>query len=408
MTIPNRVFIMRPVTRGISTSVCGSAGPSDTTGGSKNSKFAHDALRRVNIYIGGDHINPSGDQSGDNECFSYDPVADVVNPDGRQGWKLISSYCHGPGKVTPARPDDGNPWGHDPRRDRYWACSGGWRITNYRASCAVGSPRGSTMYGGLLYMDPPSGDWHVVADAGDSSTSTPNVTGALTGIYDPVQDALLGVSLFNFERIYLGSTFPGMTMAQIKKDSTPIVAGSTFSGGNGDAPQGFQQMDYAWDIVGRWCYLIGVYSVLVANAVQRSTLKLIRVNLDDPTKQQALATPPFNYPAYPIPSAGYGALHPVWDSRNRKVIWFYGRTICGGVHGIGVYTPPPTDRWDVLPVVTDIGGSFVPAGNCVGYDPSNNVCILTPGAFCGNEDDAVEKGLGVANLASYYSLWRYA
>lgn len=385
MTIPLRTFVMRQPPAAVGTSCW--------TNGAKHQKMFHDPVRKRNVVFGGDYTNASAGGSACNEVWSYDPVADVVGGAATRGFTLLSPYCHGPGNITPCRPDDGQPCGYDAKLDRYWVIPGGWRSDNDGTVCNVGTNPGSTYYHGLMWMNPASGVWTAV-------TKSLNILGAHQGQFDPVRRCLIGLDVQPLiHRVFVDAP---------SHDATPLRTGVTFSGGTGDRVGGnaVAENDWAIDVIGRWAYAIYPYERWAGNVYRHSLYKFIRFNLDNPSIQQELASPPFNYPANAI--AGSGSIRPVFDTRNRKVIWYYQRSICGTVHGVGVYDPS-TDKWQTFPVLTS--PSSVPTnhiiGNCIAYDSSNNVVILGGGSFCGvpGADPAGEE---INPPVLYYSLWRYA
>jgi hypothetical protein len=392
MTIPLRTFVMRP-----NTLVNRSASPG------KHVKMFHDGIRRRNVFFGGDHGN-FGSQSAVPELWSYDPAADVASAAADQGWAVISPYCHGPGNVTPGRPNDGQPVGHDAQTDRYYTLPGVWDAGADGVTCGFAgglwsSAAGSTFYQGLMYASPTTGLWTGVSktlNGGAIPLNTGNSPVGADGHWDPVQRCLValdGKNPPNINRVFVDT----VTMTQV-----PLSAGITYSGGTGDINPNASQATWAIDVVGRYGYAVIGFESLAGGAYHHSVYKLIRFSLDNPAQQTVLASPPYNYPTHKVGSKD--AFHCTFDTRNRRVVWIYHRTVCGKVYGVGVYNPV-TDTWESIPVATSPAGMHV-VGNCLGYDPTNNVVVLTGGSFCGGAGDAEEDASG-AN-ATHYSLWRYA
>jgi hypothetical protein len=365
----------------------------------------HDAIRKRNILFGGDYANALVANSAAGMTWAYDPVADVGGA-ANHGIALLSKRCNGPGNVEPSYPNDGQAGGMDYQKDCFWVNEGGWNLAdgtvcNIAGNSSIPSIPGSVHYRGLLRMHPTTGIWTGVS----KDLVNPGVK---NGYFDPVQRCLVGVDGSGaINRVYVDTLTRSLTPINFLTKGCVVRPPGRLvpSGGYLDGH------DWAMDIVGRWGYVISTadfWPDLSGKNLHKESF-FWRFNLDKPSIQEHLTptTLPFggpqNYQTYPSP--GSYMIHLSWDSRNRKVIWFYQRALCGMVHGIGVYTPS-TGQWETLPILQDqpVGLNRI-IGNCVGYDSTNNVHILTGGVFCGPgsgdpKDDTAVPG--------YYSLWRYA
>lgn len=382
--IPNRVFVARPQPSVTGVSPFNRA----STPGSKHVKWTNDKTRGRVLTFGGDFTNIGGTQSAVPELYAYTASTDT--------WQMISPYCHGPGSVTPSRPNDGQPFVHDTQRDRYWALPGGWdNVDGQTCSINGGAPKpsvaGSTFYRGLMWMNPNTGAW-----TGASKTIA---TGALnSGYYDPVQDCIIAIDDDgppSIWRLFLSS----MTVQK-----TPWTVGSTFDGVNPfyNWPTA-RYDDFAVDIVGRKGYCINSWVFMTAGGTPiRSEHRLFSFSLDNPSTQQILAPPPYNSPAHAVHTGSDGVHHPVFDTLNGRVIWPYCRNICGIVYGVGVYNPA-TNTWESFDVSVSDPVAAPVMGNSWVFDETHNALIGCGGVFCGDSDPA-EAGAS----SRYYYLWRYA
>jgi hypothetical protein len=338
-----------------------------------------DTKRKRIVTFGGDFNNISGTQSSVPEVYGYTASTDT--------WVMISPFCHGPGKVTPSEPNDGQPWVHDTLRDRYWALPGGWDFADAQ-TCSVsgGSPMpsvaGSTYYRGLMWMHADTGEWTGVTKAVQ--------TGAFCGHYDPVKDCIVGISEDGS-----GPTVWRLFLSTLQVNEVPLTAGGTFANGNGFLPNSAARLDdFCIDAQGRKGYVLTPYPFYQNHEFHHVEHKLIGFDLDNPSVQSELASPPFNYPNHPVGFGSDGQCQIVFDTVNRKVLWPYKRDVCGIVYGMAAYDPQ-TGKWETFPVTVSDQSAAPVTGNAVVFDKANNVMLIAGGAFCSH------------NPVHYY-LWRYA
>ncbi len=389
--IPSRTFIMRPEVY-----------PSKLGRSSAGKQFrvCHDAIGKRNIIFGGDFSNTVTSQTAAGSVFSYDPVLDLSG-DAKQGWRQVSGFCHGPGKLTPSRPDDSQACGMDYKLDAFTCNPGGWRANDGDICSVAGkgdmrSLPGSTYYHGAMRMAR-DGSWSAISKAFE-------VPGGKNGHFDQVQRCLVCIdsAAAAINRFYVDDP--------PHKDSTPIDPATIGALANGRlfAPSYMDGIDWGIDLIGRWGYVLSVGDVWVAGNYNHSENFFWRFNLDKPAMQQALADPPFGshatYQRYH--AAGTDRFRCQFDSRNRKVVWFYTRSICGMVHGIGVYDPV-TNAWNTVPIAQDIpkGLNHICA-NAHGYDSTNDVHILMGGAYAVPGDDPQGEEVPAGAIADYYTIWR--
>ncbi len=416
LTIPSRTFIMRP------DPYVGSSTPGQVYRSmmiAKQNRLCHDAVGKRNILFGGDYANTLVSQTAAGMVWSYDPLLDLSG-DPSQGFRQISGECHGPGKLTPCFPDDSQACGMDYKTDAFTCNPGGWRgsandgvvdgsVCNIASDGKCQSTVGSTYYHGLMRMDR-SGTW-------TGLSKSLEVLGGKQGHFDPVQRCLVCIdsSGGTIARVFVDSLTRDDNLLTAAGIGSNAVAGRLFQPGYMDG------IDWAIDVVGRWGYVVSVGDVYVGGNYNHSENFFWRFNLDIPGFMQPLADPPFGSHStyntlsptgFPYGAGGTDRVHCQWDSRNRRVIWFYTRSIGAGVHGIGAYNPV-TNTWENIPIVTD--GSLGPttykhvAGNCQGYDSTNNVHILMGAAALGSPgDDPYGEEDSQGWSPTHYSLWRYA
>jgi hypothetical protein len=376
--------------------------------GSKQNRIVHDAVRKRNLLFGGDYANALGASSAAAMTWAYDPVADVVKNAANRGITLVAKRCSGPGNVDPGTPNDSQACGMDYQLDCLWVNEGGWFGSAHGDACnsagnaQIPSVPGSTLYHGLMRMNANTGIWTGVSTA-------VRQFGVLNGHFDPVKRCLVGVSGSpSISQVFV----EGMPSVV----NTPIVAGNIgcvarppgkyFAGGNEVSGH-----DWAMDIIGRWGYVVSTYKAWPTGASDYDHYENVfwRFSLDTPSIQQKLPDPPFGSPTTYTTHRACGpfSIHLSWDSRNRKVVWFYSPTTgCAMIRGIGVYDPV-TNAWDTLPVLQtpNVGLRYV-CSNAIGYDSTNNVHVLYGSVFC--PEDAVETAAGITGFSPYYMLWRYA
>jgi hypothetical protein len=400
VTIPLKTFVMRenPYGRGTVWRTLAN--------GSKQTRIIHDKRRKRNIIFGGDYANALVANSAPGMTWAYDPIPDVVDGASNRGVTLVAKKCSGPGNVDPGTPNDGQACGMDYQNDCFWANEGGWFGSAHGDPCTVSgnaqiaSVAGSTYHHGLMRMNPTTGIW--------TGVSRDVVAfGVKNGYFDPVQRCLIGLDGANvgIRRVYVDGA-PSSVVTRIDPAKIGCVArppGRYFAGGNQIAGQ-----DWAIDVVGRWGYVLSSAVWWPAGAANFDHYENVfwRFSLDDPAIQQALPFGPFGSPTTYATTRACGptTIHLSWDSRNRKVVWFYAPTICAMIRGIGVYDPVQ-DAWENLPLLqTPAVGLNRICANAIGYDSTNNVHILMGSVFC--PEDSTETAAGAQ--ATHYMLWRYA
>lgn len=395
MTIPVRTFVMRDDATPYGNSVIGRK-----MSGSKQNLLRHDALHKRNIIIHGDFTNRLHSDSAAGMVWAYDPIVDVVDASPTIGLTQISDMCHGPGQVTHFGGNDGASAGVDYRDNVLWTTPGSTFGYTHGATCSTpgngfcSSTPGSTFYLGLEKMDLATGLWTGVSQ----SASVQNVS-LKGGEFDPVQRCLIGVAGSDLiTRVFVDS----LTKSEISVNYSAL--GVPFPG---TYSAGGDEIEVAFDWVGRYGYFFGAGRPNPADP-QPWRYYLIRFNLDNPSQQTKLADPPFIPPLY---VNGYVPTHIrglQFDTRNRKVLWFYRRTAGGRkVHGVVAFDPT-TGAWEApIPIVqTPAVGLGAITGGTIGYDSTNNVFIGFGSAGYSAGEDPMNQESDI--IMGYYWLWRYA
>jgi hypothetical protein len=369
---------------------------------SKQCMLRHDGKRGLNILIHGDFTNKVTIDSHAGFVYTYDPVADVVDGASDIGIAPLSQKCHGPGNVNSFEGNDGAAVGMDYLNDVLWTTPGSDFGATHGTACDLTgnslcpSTAGSTAYSGLMYMHPTTGAWTGVSTHADGREDL-----MMNGYFDPVQRCLIGQSANEFIcRIFVDVTPPTKSLTPINFTSL----GVPFPGTGPTA--GLMEAEIACDFVGRWGYYLVAGRPVPADP-NPWVWYFMRFQLDNPTVQQRLADVPYFPPTY-LHTLGSTHIRSVyWDSRNRRVVWFYRRTSGGArmVHGVGVYTPA-TDSWETIPIAqTPAVGLGAICGGTIGYDSTNNVFIGFGSAGDQGDDPMGQEGSFIPN---YYWLWRYA
>ena len=81
-------------------------------GDSKDIMWTWDSRRKRLLFGMGDFASTYANQSGNQALFAYDASTN--------GWSVVSTFCHGPGQVTPNHPTDYGILAYDPARDVVW------------------------------------------------------------------------------------------------------------------------------------------------------------------------------------------------------------------------------------------------------------------------------------------------
>lgn len=398
MTIPNKTFVMRS-----DYSAYLSHAIERKLVGSKQNLVRHDAINKRNIIIHGDFTNYLISDSAAGGVWAYDPVADVVGGAANIGLTNISPRCHGPGATTHFGGNDGASAGIDYRDGVLWTTPGSdFGVTHGNTCSTSGIPGfpsipGSTFYSGLLKMDLATGAWtgvSTIAAARDNSMAG--------GFFDPVQRCLIGISGSDLiTRIFVDNDPVTKQQTAVNYTALGIPSAGTYdAGGN--------EVEPAFDWVGRWGYFFGAGRPNSADP-QPWRYYLFRFNLDNPSVQTRLADPPFLPPTY---VNAYGPCHirsMQFDTRNRKVVYFYRRT--GGarkVHGVAAYDPV-TNAWETIPIVKT--ENLAVTGCSIGYDSTNNVFVGFGTAGYSAGEDPQDQEADAPHPSSpdaRYWLWRYA
>ena len=351
--------------------------PFPSGSGSKHVRLLYDGKRQRIVTLGGDFGTTFANDSENPMSFSYDVISNA--------WSVESTYCHVAGQITPGMPDE-LPWGYDAKRDRYVALGGILTATDGAVCKTPRGPSGSIFRNGLLAFDPSRTQWQQLKKTTEVSTN------ALTGQIDPVRDELIvfedkagtptvaHFSLFTGARAKAVNFDVGVTFALARGEGyvSPIV----------------QYDHWAMDVIGRKAYIIAPTPYFRGGKEFRKDARFWRYDLDTGQVDKL--------PDPPIPQGQvvrYDFTFPVWDSRNRVVIWPHVANPCGVVRGMYVYEPG-SSHWTAYPVLQPEG--LPVRGNVAIYDPAQNVLLLAGSVFCG-DDDPAEAKLG---KQTHLFLWR--
>lgn len=359
------------------------------------------------LWGGGDIRNSIGNESGCRYVFTYNPVTDT--------WLLISGWCGAPGTLSRGGADQ-EPWAWDPKRNVVWTASAG--IGGYNASegtTCVGTsltspanlfPDGSTIRWGIFTFDAVGAEtealqatqhngsyWTLQLAMGDQyGINLPSY--GYFWYYDSVGDALITIS----DGIKVGHL--ALTPAISKTNPANIFSSIPFPPG-WDGREGYtsvvdmRSVGLCVDPIGRCAYLLvpSNYVLDYGNSSQTHVL-FWKYDLDLHTFTRLTDPPNKLTPGDP------GEMTPVWDSRNRAVLYPY--TSGWGVgllRGMYVYdTTLATPAWQSFAIGDDTIGSPTAYGNVVAYDAWNNVMMMGGSAF-GDTDPPYP--------ARKFFLWRY-
>jgi hypothetical protein len=287
----------------------------------------------------------------------------------------------------------------DYQQDVFWGTPGSFTgstggVCSVSGTALVASAPGSTYYKGLLRMNPTTGVWTGVSESANAIAE-----GMKGGQFDPVQRCLIGVEgSHTIVRIFVDS----LTKSSVAVNHSALGVPSP---GTGSA--GGDEIEPAFDWIGRYGYYFAAGRP-DPGAANPWRYYLVRFNLDDPAQQTRLADPPFIPPTYVNTYAPNFIRGVQWDSRNRRLLWFYRRTAGGcKIHGVAAYNAV-TNTWETIPITRTPAGSLgAICGATIGYDSTNNVFIgygnvfgYTPGEDPMNQESDVS--------VTHYWLWRYA
>ena len=344
-------------------------------GESKDIMWTWDSRRKRLIFGMGDFASSYASQGGNQALFAYDASTN--------GWSVVSTFCHGPGQVTPNHPTDYGILAYDPARDVvWWGNQGGGYPEQEGQVCnqgVPGWPTGSIYRNGFMRLNPETKTWTKV-----NNLSTGTIGGSA---YDSTADALLSVDTDKNPGLVARALSDPATMPQTHMPITVQPSPAYTSAAGGWLPAEYpSRVKWAWDNVGRIAYLPLVFRRIDrAGAVLESAVHMVTVNRA--TGAVALkARAPIQAGIRPDP---YSVMS-VWDSVNQRVVFPVMTDSCGGIRQMLVYNAA-TNTWEDTPVPPNTHGATV------GYDPERNVVVLAGRVFCEGQ---------TPNPPRVY-LWRY-
>jgi len=394
MSIPNQTFIPRP-------------SPGLKQGCYPNSKHVRSAwMPQLNkLFLGGGDVGNTVTNDSGNQMFWY---YDAGGNSNAGVWTLASAYCSTKGKVSPGAVEEG-PVCWDGKRDVAWAKSAAGNIPANGAghlcatSCPPGAPTGSTTSYGLFNFNPTTGDWTLVMDWNSL------ILAGGCFAYDSVHDELICTSGQTLSH-YALSPGPSNTNPNNRSTTIPPVGFSEMDGGhqNGYVTPDCTYSVWGHDPLGRSLYMIIPTAHFTNGNPDYGAPRFWRYDIDTKVFSKLPDPPPPRGYAHwgdtrdGVKASCVGAeTRAIFDTRNRALIWPFEQGPDGEVKEMyvwdttlaspawqvfGTINSYPTTKSDINPsglphhVVGDINGAAV-CGNCISYDPYNNVVILGGAAF---------------------------
>jgi hypothetical protein len=355
-----------------------STAPFQSGGHSKDVMWTWDSKREELLFGMGDFTSVYASDSGNQSLYGYKAATNT--------WRVVSTYCHGAGQVTPNHPTDFGIMAYDPGRDVVWwgGPNDGYPPGAEGSVCtqgATGWPTGSIYRNGFMTLNPSTNTWTKVSEQPTFSTGGAyfdTTGGQLLNVEDigngPGDGAMLawkvGVNpLARMELVRFYTVSP-----------EPAWSGAT----GGWVMEYAGRVKWAWDNAARIAYVPIVYrrfdttGTVVEHGIWMTTV-------DVATKVLTLkARAPLPTGFYPVP---YGVMA-VWDSTNKRVIMPATNDACALVHAMLAYDPA-TDTWESLLVLAGLHAGTM------GYDPIANVVVLAGSVFCSDYSQ------------THLHLWRY-
>jgi hypothetical protein len=311
--------------------------------------------------VGGDWDGPgSGYTSGRNEVFSYS-IADG-------DWRQEYPYYGPPGEVQPSHPDEVG-WVWVPKWRKFFLLSG--FFFGLQSGGEPDQSQRATYVTGTLTFDPLTRKWEKIAESSPSTGEH-----GKWAVYDPKRDQIYqfrwdGGSGSVLDRLDLSVTPPRWL---------PAVS-LAWSGGRHGAGEYLNEArldkEYvATDFEGRWMYVIDWYKQ-----------RFLRFSMDRLGIGENLG----GLPA----SATVDATIPVWDAKNKVVIWPRQTNLDGNV-SIYVYKPSEyhaVPGWEAQPdPPMSVEGARV-RGNSAIYHPEQNAVLLMCMQTGGDVDPSLPREL---------------
>lgn len=365
MTMPNKTFVVK-IPPGLDKCPFPFAAISKHVGG------CHVPTIRKLFVGGGDVTNSVTNDSGNPQHYTYDVAANA--------YVAVTGICGAPGTITPQELEE-SPYAYDLKRDKIWASIGASNPVSDGSTCALsanGFGPGSTNRKGTMSCNPNTFVWTQELNEANAMFSSADM------VYDPYHDEL----------ITGGTSFQHFALSGGLSRTNPLNHNHSmpdeFDSGtqSGYASEGNISYLFAADLIGRKIYTLLVASHYTAGAnFVGYALRFWRYDIDTHAFTK-LADPPYNS------FVDQGECRPLWDAKNRAVIFPYCNSPDGVIHQMFVYdTAVASPVWTEY-AVTISGGSQVVRGNRGFYSPDENLCHFGGTAF------------GVSNIDATFQ-WRY-
>jgi hypothetical protein len=341
------------------------AAPFSAEGNTKDVMWAWDSTRQELLFGMGDFTNSYFGDSGNQSLYAYNAATNT--------WRVVSTFCHAAGQVTPNHPSDYGIMVYDPTRDRVWwgSWDNGYPPGYEGQPCpwgAPGWPTGSIHRNGIMTLNPATNTWTKIVEQ-----PTWSIGGSA---FDPTGDQILNIEdttgdpgsgqllAWDVTTVPLGkrviASFNAVT-------PSPAWTGST----GGWVLEYAARVKWAWDPVDRIAYVPVVYRrVDAAGTRVESGTWMVTVHVATGAialKARAPIPLHINLDPYSVMS--------VFDTTHRRVIYSVTSDACAQVHAVLVYDPA-TETWASREFPAGLHGGTL------GYDPVRDVTVWAGSVFC--------------------------